>query len=388
MNVSLLPYVITLFLTGLLAFGVMIVALRRSAVAGARSIAILMGALTIWSIAYGFEIGSTSLAWKYFWIKVQYFGIVIVPVAWFCFAFQYNGRGKWINSRTVLYLLIEPVLMLLLVGTNEIHGWVWGDVTLVPSQAGEILILTHNFAFYLNLIYAYFLTVIGSLSIVRKYLESPPLFKRQMSLILIAALFPFSANILYISGFRPFLFLDLTPFGFAFAGIAATWGLMRFKLLDVIPVARHTLLDVMDEGVIVIDAHERIVDINRSGLQMLNLEVGEVIGRYAGDVLQVWDRLKSVAGDTWMRSSFDEEISLDKTDGCSSHYVRVRPLGGVQDPIAGCMLLWSDITARKRMEDALRHSEEIHSQSLMRSPNPIFSVDRRGHIQFWNPACE
>jgi PAS domain S-box-containing protein len=37
---------------------------------------------------------------------------------------------------------------------------------------------------------------------------------------------------------------------------------------------------------------------------------------------------------------------------------------------------------------ALRESEEQYRQSVENSPNPIFSVNRDGLIQTWNPACE
>ena len=38
--------------------------------------------------------------------------------------------------------------------------------------------------------------------------------------------------------------------------------------------------------------------------------------------------------------------------------------------------------------EALRASEERYRQAVNNSPNPIFSVDRKGIILSWNPACE
>ena len=50
--------------------------------------------------------------------------------------------------------------------------------------------------------------------------------------------------------------------------------------------------------------------------------------------------------------------------------------------------LREEISRRARLEAELRENEELHRQAVENSPNPIFSLDRKGVILTWNRACE
>jgi len=48
---------------------------------GATAFTALLLAVALWAATYGLELLSEPLAQKVFWAKVQYFGIVLIPVA-------------------------------------------------------------------------------------------------------------------------------------------------------------------------------------------------------------------------------------------------------------------------------------------------------------------
>ena len=57
-----------------------------------------------------------------FWARVQYPGIVAVPLMWLGLVIQYMGQEKWLTRRNLTLLAIIPLVTLLLAWTNDAHG--------------------------------------------------------------------------------------------------------------------------------------------------------------------------------------------------------------------------------------------------------------------------
>src|SRR5260370_17046042 len=93
-------------------------------------------------------------------------------------------------------------------------------------------------------------------------MRSTRLYLGQAGALLIAVLAPWVGNALTAFGLSPFPDLDLTPFAFMISGLAIAWSLFRFRLLDILPIARETVFESMSDAVIVVDEQNRIVDLN------------------------------------------------------------------------------------------------------------------------------
>src|SRR6266511_439847 len=97
---------------------------------------------------------------------------------------------------------------------------------------------------------------------------------------LVAALIlPFLFNILYNFNIGPFGRVDLTAFAFVLAVVVVVWGIFRLRLLDIVPVARSRIVETMQDGVVVLDAYQRIVDLNPAAQSILGHTARQSIGR-------------------------------------------------------------------------------------------------------------
>ncbi len=107
------------------------------------SLVLFMLAMAEWSFGYALELSSTDLLTKLFWAKAQYLGIVIAPLAVLTFALQYTGRNKWLTRRNLALLAVEPLVLMLLISTNEKHNLIWSYTRLVTS--GPLLTIDFGF---------------------------------------------------------------------------------------------------------------------------------------------------------------------------------------------------------------------------------------------------
>ena len=69
-------------------------------------------------------------------------------------------------------------------------------------------------------------------------------------------------------GWTPWPDLDLTPLAFSVSEPFLAYALFRFRLLDLVPIARSVLVDRMTDAIIVLDRQNRILDINMAALTM------------------------------------------------------------------------------------------------------------------------
>ncbi len=96
--------------------------------------------------------------------------------------------------------------------------------------------------------------------------------------------------------------VDLTPLGFALSGILIVYVVYYHRFLDIIPVARDTIIENMRDGIIVVDNQQRIVDINPIAEKIIQASSTEVIGLPAASVL------KEIAD--WISLSIENETPV------------------------------------------------------------------------------
>lgn len=335
---------------------------RRHFTQSALPVVIFGSTLTWWSFTYAIHWTHLSRPNEFFWVDITYLGAVTLPTAFFVFSLFFSGYLRKFTWRMFILLSIEPAITLLILWTDPYHGLFFAGKRL----SGDAAILDGGFIFWFNLVYSYVLILVGFILLMNKYRNSPATYRRQTGVVLIGASIPWLVNIGEIVGILPRLPLDLTPFAFTLTGIFITIGLLEFDFLDLAPVARDLLVEKMSDGVIVLDAQDRIVDINPSAVQIFDWEGSPIGEPIEALLLGLWGEIPRQLGDV-LEGQFEVMLGGDPTRYFDLHII---PLYDERrGNFAGRLVDFRDITSRKHNEMELRQANQQLKQQLLEIEN-------------------
>jgi len=346
------PPAIILLTTCGLSLGLAILLFRRREIRGVSTLAVLMVAIAYYTLVTAFEAAAVPLARKILFSKLEYVATGTVPVLFLLFALRFTGRTAWMTRWRAAALWILPPVSISLAATNELHRWVWTDFT--PGPAGlNAVVYGHGPAFYVLIIAIYVYMLAGSVLLIGSAIRSPVVQRRQSIMVLLAATVPLVCAVLYAIGITPIPGLNLPPLSFAAAGAVLAVGVVPLRLFKLIPVAREQLIEGMSDGILVLDADRRIVDVNPAARKLLDLG-RRIIGVDAADALPQWSRIEG---------SFDpqREVHLELTlsDDPLVHVdLRVAPLRRPSRALVGFLIAVRDISKRYLAETSLQNANE------------------------------
>jgi diguanylate cyclase (GGDEF)-like protein/PAS domain S-box-containing protein len=348
---------------------------RRRSSQGTLLLVLLLLAMSEWSLAYALELGVANPAGKIFWAKAKLVGALTLPSLWLAVALYHTGRVGWLNRRNLALLAIPTVFMLTLVWTDVAWRYVRVDVSGSPET------LEVGFGFWAIMVCSYGLLLLGVALLVSNFFGSQRLYHKQSATLLFAVLAPWAANGSNLAELAPVAHLDLTPFTFPLTAGFLAWGIWRYRLLDIVPVDRGYMIEDMTDGVIVLDPHNRVVDLNPTAERILGRASSEALGQ------KISRLVSSRTG--WLVEAYSEATLLERYRRDGKAYTEVSTgegpaqrcyglvlssLGEVSDRRANRLLLLHDITERKLDEARLDHL--AHYDLLTGLPNRRLFYDR------------
>ncbi|MCB9452679.1 MAG: PAS domain-containing protein [Anaerolineaceae bacterium] len=310
---------------------------------GAKPLLGLMLGTAVWSFTYTIHWLVVTPEAKAFWLDTTYLGAATVPTSFLIFTLVYTQRENWVNKQSVLILSVMPILTLLILWTDSYHGLFFaGKRELTASTIHD-----GGPWFWGYIVYAYSLILVGLLLLVRRFFTAQRLYRRQVGMVIAASLLPWVASIVSLTPLNPLPQLDLPPMAFVLTGIIFTFNLLRGRLLDIVPVARTTLVENMSDSVLVLDTQGRIVDINPAARAVLGKDhPGTVLGQPFSNVFTKWVDITTQFQGTALQRA---EIRLEENP---PRYfdVQINPLFDRSKRFSGRLITWRDISERKRVE--------------------------------------
>ncbi len=242
-----------------------------------------------WSLGYLFEIASAGLGAKIFWDNVQFLAADIAPAALLAFALHYAGLRKWLTRRTFILLSIHPIVDFLLVWTDGLHGLVRQNPVLITLGDLSALSYAYGLWFSISVCYLYMLVLFAVGLLIGKAVRSRRLYRQQIGVIVLSVTIPWSGTALTVLGQLPLPIphLDISPMTSIISALVWIWGARRFRMFDVMPITRHIVIESVSDGVIVLDAQNRVLDVNPAAQQMIGVAADQAVGQPVVQVLEL-----------------------------------------------------------------------------------------------------
>ena len=321
----------------------------RKPVPGCKWFALSMLAMAECEGFWAAENLATGMSAKVKYAKLEYLGISTAALLTYLFVSVYSGQRRQKSRLGFALLWIVPVVVFLLALTNEHHQLIWSHIAPSSTDASAPLVYTLGPAAVLLVAYNYVLMAYTVLIALRSARHAQRVFHRQAALIAVAIALPLAGSIVYLFRLGPSPGIDLLPLTLTISGGLVYLAVFRFRFLDLVPVARATLVESMVDGVLVLDARNRIVDSNPAAQRLLSVAGQQLTGIGVRDVLgdasilrTALDAVSSVGVE--MCSPSDERVHLE---------VQVVPLSA-RGAVGGTLLVLRDVTAKWLVEEELR----------------------------------
>ena len=406
---SYFAFTVALVIAAAVGLFLALYAIYRREVPGAWAMVAMALAVTVWCMGYALELSSAALFAKLFWAKVEYFSIAAIATIWFVFVVYFVSRSSAARPqlRQFALLAVVPIITMCLAWTNEWHGLIWREVGVSAVGSAAFLVPTYGPWFWVHTSYSYLLLLLGTVWMLAALWYSHPAYRRQALIVLLGMLPVWLANIIHLTQWWFPPELDLTPLAFMIAGLVYTWGIFRYQLLEIMPVAYQTIVDELADAVIVVDLQDQIVRLNPAAQQLVHAATGSAPALTLTSILGV-KAVEQLPHDRTLAM----QMEIVRADDAGPRFYEMqvfplfrngrRPLGRLivlhnitkrrqaenalqllnqsleQRVAARTHDLQAEIEERKRAEAALRRSEISNVAILDAIPDLIFRIDQDG----------
>ncbi len=372
------PYALSLIIPVAISVFLVIEAWKPRFAPNGRLFSLLMITIAVWSAAYGLELASTSFEGMVFWLKVEYLAIPFVTPLMLLLAHRITDLNAGPRFSRFSYIFIIPVFTMFFSITNEYHNIYYSGIELVSEGKFSLLELQFGPWYYVHVVYSYLLIFIALYLIIRKLYYQHALFRIQLLFLLLALVIPLIVFTMYFFGLMPVDNIDPTPFAFALSGVAMSISIVRFRMLDLMPIAREHVFKSMTDGLIVVDNKNRLIDCNPFGLKVfdwLRTPYGEQLSVLWSDYPGLLQHLQSAKDETYeliLGNDKDRRVYLTSVSGILNY----------KNVVVGRLMVIHDITHRFHLQEKIRLNEE-KLRLLNSEKDKLFSVighDLRGPI--------
>ena len=318
---------------------------------------------SVWVFGGATELMATSFDVFLLGRTGHFIGAALLPVViYVCFR-EYMGYAT--PMRTIVLLMIIPVVSIALAVTNQYHEFMWyapyvdadGAFLTRPGKWGPWFLFVHVPHSYLLLVAALLKLFLHSSSVASAQ-------RRGLFLFVAVSVVPLCATMAYDLGFGPNT-MSFVPLAFAVTLPAYAWLILGERIVEFAPLAYETVFQNMRDPVVVLDDRNRVIGLNRGAEDLLEVSEQDAL-RVTLDGL-----FKNGATDVFEALSTGRPQKMMTDTGRFLH-VQASPIqSGRRSTRGGRVLMFRDVSDVEKAQLEVRKSEKLLRTLIDHSANGI-----------------
>jgi diguanylate cyclase (GGDEF)-like protein len=341
--------------------GMRMIAARRAV--GSVPIGVLFVIISFWVMGGAVELMSDSFLVFSIGRTGHFIGTALLPLAALVCFREYTGAAT--PLRTIVLLLIVPVVSIALAATNPFHEFMWelpavnenGQYLTRPDKWGPWFLFVHAPHSYALIGAAMFTLLVHSSAVA-------PAHRRGLFLLVAACIGPLIATAAYDLGMGSNV-ISFVPLVFAAMLPIYAWLIVGEGIVEFAPLAYETVFQNMQDPVVVIDEQQRIIGLNRCAEAMLSVSEQEALRMPLDEIFDDGATVVFEALDT------QKPQKMMTATGRFLH-VQVSPINSGRSSVrGGRVLMFRDVSDVEKAQSEVRKSEKLLRTLIDHSVNGV-----------------
>jgi PAS domain S-box-containing protein len=318
---------------------------------------VLLTIAALWILTHSLEIGTPVASYKAYLMGLQLIWGLIAMTLWLMYIIQYSAIGKWRTNRIYILFGVMPLLAIISLATNHIYGLLWTAPGLDINNPYLPLEPTYGLFYWVCMAYVGALVAWGIFLVLKTVVRQHNFRRWEPWPLILSSIIPLLSAFLEVTKVvQPAgLTIGITPFFSGIGIIIMVWSLPRFHLGKIIPVARDTVFERISDCVIVLNAQNRIVDLNPAAEHLAGYTSSEALGL---PVEQIWPNWPSQSVPSEAASTVFKELVLTCAGEQRAYELYIYTISDQNKRLLNKVALMVDATERKQAMTVLKESEQ------------------------------
>lgn len=315
-----------------------------------KAFAFLCMGISFYTFGYAMELLNNTLDSILFWNLFEYIGLPFIPTFWLILSIYYCKKEYFLTPFLKAVLFIFPIITLILRYTSHYHHLYYADVILKTDNLFPIIWIDKGPWYFIHVLFSTIIFIFSNILYYQLFSKSEGQMKKQNTIIFFASLFPWITVFTNALGIIPYG-IDIGPFSVTLSIIILVFGIIKFNLFIILPIAKEKVFESTKNAIIILDNSQNIIDFNPHAAKVFYELSADSKGKPIQDILgQYDDFIHSV------NTYSEAQIKLSTKSSFYYYDTETTPFYNSRGKIIGYIVTLNDVT---KYHEALNQLETI-----------------------------